>query len=337
MAFVSHSQRDPNGSYTFSSRPRPVETRSKYREPPSEQTHSNYGNIMYDRRVVRGNTYAQHIIPAMTQPDPAEIHRQQEARRRAIARKRAREQFRPTTPKALQGRKHIDVQTELYLEELSDVIDATDTECQTDAFLDKPATPLFIPAKSGKDAETQIEEGELFDFDREVQPLLEVLVGKTIEQSLEEVMEEEELACLRAQQRAFEELRNNELAEVLRLQEQERRRREEKARRIAQQREVLQKERETAEKIAARAYTQQYLADLLPAVFTSLRSHGYFYDPVAKDIETNFFPWLMTEVNNSLDKRYVARQLLDNIILDVAQKRLEDFKELETQPAKPDI
>ncbi len=69
---------------------------------------------------------------------------------------------------------------------------------------------------------------QLFDFDREVQPLLEVLVGKTIEQSLEEVMEEEELACLRAQQRAFEVLRNNELAEVQRLQEKERRHREEK-------------------------------------------------------------------------------------------------------------
>lgn len=58
--------------------------------------------------------------------------------------------------------------------------------------------------------------------------MLEVLVGKTIEQSLEEVMEEEELAYLRAQRRAFEERRNNELTEVQRLQEQERRRYEEK-------------------------------------------------------------------------------------------------------------
>lgn len=51
--------------------------------------------------------------------------------------------------------------SDLYLEELSDVIMAADIECQTDAFLDKPATPLFIPAKTGKDAETQIEEGEV--------------------------------------------------------------------------------------------------------------------------------------------------------------------------------
>ena len=69
---------------------------------------------------------------------------------------------------------------------------------------------------------------QLFDYDIEVKPILEVLVGKTIEQSLLEVMEEEELSNLRAQQRAFEELRNAELVEQQRLEEQERRHREEK-------------------------------------------------------------------------------------------------------------
>ncbi|CAJ1077069.1 radial spoke head protein 3 homolog [Xyrichtys novacula] len=332
MSFSPHTQRDTNGSYTFSSRPRAVETRRRYRETPSELTQMNYGNIMYDRRVVRGNTYAKHVIPTTTQQDLAEILRQQEIRKRALARKRALDQLRPRTPEALQGRKHIDVQTELYLEELSSVTVAADVECQTDDFLDRPATPLFIPAKSGKDAETQIEEGELFDFDREVQPLLEVLVGKTIEQSLEEVMEEEELASLKAQQRDYQERRNNELAEVQRLQEQERRRTEEKVRRISQQKEALRKERETAEKIAARAYTQQYLADLFPSVFSSLRDHGFFYDPVEKDVETHFLPWLMDEVNNRLEQRSAARELLDNIIYDVVQRRLEAFEDVKTPP-----
>ena len=68
----------------------------------------------------------------------------------------------------------------------------------------------------------------MFDFDVEVKPILEVLVGKTVEQSLLEVMEEEELANLRSQQRAFQELRNAELVEQQRLEEQERRHREEK-------------------------------------------------------------------------------------------------------------
>lgn len=58
--------------------------------------------------------------------------------------------------------------------------------------------------------------------------MLEVLVGKTMEQALLEVVEEEELSNLREQQRAHEELRNGELMEQQRLEEQERRHREEK-------------------------------------------------------------------------------------------------------------
>ena len=71
---------------------------------------------------------------------------------------------------------------------------------------------------------------QLFDFSVEVTPILEVLVGKTMEQALMEVMEEEELADLREHQRIFEELRNAELAEYQRLEEQERRHRQEKVR-----------------------------------------------------------------------------------------------------------
>ena len=64
---------------------------------------------------------------------------------------------------------------------------------------------------------------QLFDFDAEVKPVLEVLVGKTLEQSLLEVLEEEELADLRQQQRIYEQLRNAEMAEQQRLEEQDRR------------------------------------------------------------------------------------------------------------------
>lgn len=58
--------------------------------------------------------------------------------------------------------------------------------------------------------------------------MLEVLVGKTLEQALLEVMEEEDLSNLQAHQYAFQELRNAELAEVQRLEEKERRHKEEK-------------------------------------------------------------------------------------------------------------
>ncbi|XP_051955052.1 radial spoke head protein 3 homolog [Xyrauchen texanus] len=317
-----------SGVYTFSSRPRPVPSRPKYRNtaPLLNEEQGSYGNIMYDRRVFRGNTYAQNVLPITSQPDPVEFLRQQEARRKAMSRKRVKEQFGLKTPEPLEGRKNMDVQTETYLEELSDHIDDTSVECQTDMFLDKPATPLFIPAKTGRDAATQIEEGELFDFDVEVQPVLQVLVGKTIEQALLEVEEEEELTSLRAQQQVFKEIRNAELVEVQRMEERERRLCLERENRIKQQMAVLEKEKETAEKIAARAFAQQYLSDLLPSVYSNLRDSGYFYDPVKRDVETGFLPWLMEEVSSTLEQRYVARTVLDMLIQDVTNQRFEAFQ-----------
>ena len=34
--------------------------------------------------------------------------------------------------------------------------------------MDRPPTPLFVPAKTGADVSTQILPGDLFDFDRDV-------------------------------------------------------------------------------------------------------------------------------------------------------------------------
>jgi radial spoke head protein 3 len=147
----------------------------QYRQ--DEPTHP--ANLMYDRRVVRGNTYAAQILPAIPVA-PTPTTQAKPRRSRAATHK-------PSTPPPIQGRQHMDIQTDHYLEEVTDVQPEEDTGTQTDAFLERPVTPLFVPQKRGVDAETQIEEGELFDFDFEVEPLLEVLVGKTLEQGLMEV------------------------------------------------------------------------------------------------------------------------------------------------------
>ena len=51
---------------------------------------------------------------------------------------------------------------------------------------------------------------------------------------------------------------------------------------MQQQRVALLKEKETAEKVAARAFAQSYLSDLLPSVFSNLNEGGFFYDPVER-------------------------------------------------------
>ena len=51
---------------------------------------------------------------------------------------------------------------------------------------------------------------------------------------------------------------------------------------MQQQREALLKEKETAEKIAAKAFAQSYLSDLVPSVFSNLNEQGFFFDPVER-------------------------------------------------------
>ena len=51
----------------------------------------------------------------------------------------------------------------------------------------------FENKKTGKDAVTQINRFDFFDFDSEVAPIVNILTSKTIEQSLLEVFEEEML------------------------------------------------------------------------------------------------------------------------------------------------
>eukprot|EP00240_Pyramimonas_obovata_P004660 CAMPEP_0118939370 /NCGR_PEP_ID=MMETSP1169-20130426/28682_1 /TAXON_ID=36882 /ORGANISM="Pyramimonas obovata, Strain CCMP722" /LENGTH=401 /DNA_ID=CAMNT_0006883621 /DNA_START=172 /DNA_END=1373 /DNA_ORIENTATION=+ len=291
-------------SYTFASEPRPVANRKqpKYREPEIEEE-PYPANIMFDRRVIRGNTYAAQILPAAPPQNTLTS-----TKRRKMSPKP------PGTPNAVEGRRHIDVQTDSFLEELTDTVPERDVNTQTDPFMDRPPTPLFIPIKIGVDAETQIEAGDLFDFDFEVEPILEVLVGKTLEQGLMEVMEEEELAAMRAHQEHFEQIRNAELVATQRMEAAEKRKIEEKEHRLAQERDRLEREKQVREKVAAQTFARGYLTGLVGNVFDKLYDQGYFYDPVEKEIEEDFMPWLSSETGDCIEREANARAAVDMLI-----------------------
>uniref|UniRef100_A0A8D0EBC8 Radial spoke head protein 3 homolog n=1 Tax=Salvator merianae TaxID=96440 RepID=A0A8D0EBC8_SALMN len=305
----------PTRTYSYSSRPRAVQIKKHY--PRSTVTSDledgpvRYGNLMYDRRVVRGNTYAAQTLPWNAEPDPVEIQKRREAHRKMLARKRQREQSKLRAPDAEDLINRVDVQTELYLEEISDRIIEADVECQTDAFLEKKDFILFIPQKTGADVATQIEEGELFDFDLEVIPVVQVLVGKCIEQACLEVTEEEELANLHAHQIAYQELRNAEIAEMQRLEARERRHKEEKERRKAQQAETKLLQSAVSEKVGARAFALQYLSNLIPAVFNSLQRKGFYYDQILREVEHGFLPYVINGIDLRIEKRMLGRIMTD--------------------------
>ncbi|KAL5965906.1 hypothetical protein TSMEX_006349 [Taenia solium] len=228
----------------------------------------------------------------------------------------------------LYGRSTKAVDLKKHLEEIDQPVERDDFWSQTDEFMARPPTPPFVPATTGADVATQVEAWELFDFNMEVIPVLEVLIGKTVEQALLEVVEEEELQELRKQQYIQMEIRDADLAEVERLERRNRRYREEQERRKAQGIHAAWMRKRTADKVAARCFTKAYLEPLLPNVYEQLTQRGYFYDDVEYEIGVEFLEPVVKRVLwfNQLERR--ARILVDGVVREAVAQRHTEWREL---------
>ena len=303
------------GSYSYAAQPHAAPSgnkkKTKYRDE-NELDDGSMGNLMNDPRVVRGSTYGAKLSDSKKGS--------QGARTNPPVGKKKFVGKRGGTPPPVDGRNHMNMQTDEFLEELTDRPIEIDQETQTQAVMDRPASPLFVRATIGIDTETQILPGDLFNFDLEVEPLLELLVGKTLHVSMLELMQEEELEAIRLQQEEFEAMRNVELAEVQRLEAESRRKTQEKERRVAQEKKRAADKKALEEKIAARSYTNSYLNSLHTDVFNELSSQGLFYDPVHKEIEDIFMADLITEIRRRADGYSAAQKLADELIENARQK-----------------
>jgi hypothetical protein len=80
---------------------------------------------------------------------------------------------------------HNEIQTEKYVEVLTDKPPEREEGVATEFYLDRPPVPLFQPKMPSKEncKGTQIfdEDPDLFNFDEEIEPMLNVLISKTLE------------------------------------------------------------------------------------------------------------------------------------------------------------
>lgn len=162
--------------------------------------------LMSDPRVVRGNTQAMARKVAATKAGSSFAQR---GGQEMYAGAGFADQL-PQPSYAYDVRSHVapDLDLSPYLvvkdEELG--VRKKEVDSQTNEFQPRPPTPEYVPRKTGMDRSTQITRDEathLFDFDREVIPILEVIVSKTLEQALFEVEAEEELLSLEKAARQF--------------------------------------------------------------------------------------------------------------------------------------
>lgn len=166
----------------------------------------------------------------------------------------------------------------------------------------------FVPQKIGRDIGIQIEDGDLFDFDRDVQPLLIVLCGKVIEQAVLEIHEEDEIKNLREMKqiyiRKFQEeklrMKNIEKIEIKLKKDNDALRKIKMIEKITKI--------NTQQKLFSRSYAKQYLVNIARSSIDELNKKSMFVD--------YNLALLKNKLNEELFVKMDSQNLLENIIRD---------------------
>ena len=180
-------------SFNFEAEPRVVHNRSKYRAQNQASTsndeNSVFPNLMKDNKM-------RHLTPAQQEEEFVRMEKERiklENMHDQLANFKKSKKRSPYDIKPSPNPR-IDVNLTFFLTDANNVRPPqTHIDTQTDKFQEAPPSPKYIPKKTGRDVETQVEDGELFNFDREVLPIVDVIITKTLEQSMMEIEEEEEI------------------------------------------------------------------------------------------------------------------------------------------------
>ena len=135
-----------------------------------------------------------------------------------------------------------------------------------------------MPKLMGVSKKTLTEDNEIFLFDDEVEPILQVLCGKTLEVAQMEVLQEEEIKEMQRQQENFKTMMNNDDAETKKMEEAERKRLE-----AYEAKKNIERNRKKArikahEKLVCRNIAKSYLRDVKPNGFVYLKDIRFFRD-----------------------------------------------------------
>ena len=169
-----------------------------------------------------------------------------------------------------------------------------------------PVTVIPPPIPT-TDASTQLDEGVLFDFDEEVEPILEVLIGRALSEARVELEEELFMEKLTQKRNEFERKRANELDSIDKLEKSEMRRQAEKEERLQQERTMLAITKSALAKTEALKYAKSRFGDICSTTLKQLAAQGAFKSELLRHIETEYIPSICEEAAQkySVNKLYI--------------------------------
>lgn len=328
-----------NETYLFMSQPRAVQTRKKFREPTEvEEELGNTANLMFDPRVMRGVTCGQPVpLNAMDMNMNNAVRNPKRASKRQMVRQG---KIRPKPPSVKDihenikvEKKRVEVPLHLYLLEQEDPVSIQDESTQTDAFLEEPPSPKFIPRKTGVDTGAQVDPDEVFDYDRDVAPILEVVISKVMEQGLMEVRQEEELKSI-ARSKAFLEDKSRQRQAIAKsLEQKERGATKTKEQVMAEARVRADKEKDVHKKLASDVFANRWLVNLQQNAFADLDEHSYFRDPTDLAV-AQFMPWLQSYSTDKIEELQEAQGWLDGMLGKTFEKGQDEVKAAHEERAR---
>jgi len=302
-----------SSTYSFSSAPKAVGTRKKYREPGPVES-GLYRSvketcISWDKRVHRGNTYSMYTQNAIK--EAIEAAQNSQASPKLAKKRKPKEKSLFDMPLPENERVPVDLTKHLIAKE--EPLQVEVVECQTDEFLPEPPAEQYQPQRTGIDASTQVEDGELFNFDAEVEPILDVLVMKTLEQSIMEVEEEHELSSMSSFKGAWYERQKSMMAAWQEQVEEEWVRWHQKEAVMVAQRAQKEREARVLLKIQAVHAAKNHLSDLVPNAVDDLKDLAF---PDARElaIQRSFMQGLFQQVQQEVTAVRKAKQQVDEII-----------------------
>jgi len=294
-----------------------------------------YINILHDPRVVRGNTYAAFVIPSSLQMEFLRMKEEEEKRKKLLKIPKALPRV------ALMGRNRRDEHMPKEDEEKrpeSPVLKPIEIKEKVEDvpyfFEDRPNTPKYIPLPKGKDEATQIIDGELFDFEMEVKPILEVLVGRSVIQAQYELIEEYEREEYLKHKKNYERKREFELNKLQRVEAKYIRQEEEKQRRFKQKEQRKINDIIMQKKLMANVFSKNFLKNLKGNTFRHLQERGFlsYHDVYNTSLlmQQEYLPKAekMNEIVSFVDDDLLplVKQEIDNELLERHKLALEKEK-----------
>ena len=287
---------------------KPSHTKAKYRNDDETPL-----PLSSDPRVIRGSTTVLARKVAYSKRSTAKTSRSIDNADFGRQLPRATYQF------DVQGHVGPDIDLAPYLIAKDDGVatKVKEVNSQTDAFKERPPTPEYHPRKTGVDGTTQVEDvRELFDFDAESDPIVSVIVGKTLEQAIFEVQHEEEMNALEVQATEFH--------AVIETEKKWQQSRETDT--IAEMREhrdelnAAQVNRNEELRVSTTVAGSQMLQQLLPGIFNTvvegLYDDGSWRRPERAEVEENCYFPARDGLRSSYKTNGEAMKIIDEIVME---------------------